>query len=166
MTILDDHRQLTGRPMVATHLRSSDGRSVGRVRTRVPRASHQAVLRPGIVPLRHRGYGIAVSAAPHPVRARASVGTPVTVALAGLAALITVWLGLLGQAGADRVSSPAASPERLTVVQVRAGETLQHLAGRVAPETPTRQVAERIRDLNELGSAAIEAGQTLIVPVG
>lgn len=94
------------------------------------------------------------------------MGTPVTVALAGLAALITVWLGLIGQAGADRGAVPAASPERLMVVQVRAGETLQELAGRVAPDTPAGQVATRIRDLNELDSAAIEAGQTLITPVG
>lgn len=105
-----------------------------------------------------------MSSAVHAVGPRRTVSTPVTVGLAGLAALITVWLGLLWQAGAERMSVPVA-PERLTVVHVLAGETLQQLAGRVAPDAPAEQVAARIRDLNELTSASLEAGQTLIAPI-
>jgi LysM repeat protein len=52
------------------------------------------------------------------------------------------------------------------VVQVQTGETLQHLARRVAPDAPVGQVVDRIRELNQLDSAAVNAGQTLIAPVG
>jgi predicted Zn-dependent protease len=60
----------------------------------------------------------------------------------------------------------AQQPDRLAVVQVQAGETLQQLAGRVAPDAPTGQVVQRIRELNKLDSAALDAGQTLIAPLG
>ena len=52
------------------------------------------------------------------------------------------------------------------MVQVQAGETLQQLAGRVAPDAPATQVMQRIRELNKLDSAALDAGQTLIAPLG
>jgi predicted Zn-dependent protease len=93
------------------------------------------------------------------------VSTVVTVALAGAAALITLWLGTLAQFSGDRAAAPAALPDRLAVVQVQAGETVQQLAGRVAPQAPAAQIVERIRDLNKLGSASVDAGQTLIAPI-
>ena len=62
--------------------------------------------------------------------------------------------------------APAALPDQLAVVQVQAGETLQQLAGRVAPDAPAAQVMQRIRELNKLDSAALDAGQTLIAPLG
>jgi hypothetical protein len=96
---------------------------------------------------------------------RRPVSTAVTVALAGLAALITVWLGALAQAGGVGGKTPVV-PEQLAVVQVQAGENLQHLAARVAPDAPVGRVVERIRELNQLDSAALDAGQTLIAPVG
>lgn len=163
VTILDDHH-LAGWSTAPVHPRC--GQSVGSGGVQRRPACRAVAARPAVAPLRYRGNGLAVSAARHPGRAQRSVSTPVTVALAGLTALITVWLGLLAQAGADRVSGPVAVPERLAVVQVQAGETLQRLAGRVAPDVPAEQVAERIRDLNELGSSAVEAGQTLIAPLG
>jgi predicted Zn-dependent protease len=52
------------------------------------------------------------------------------------------------------------------VVQVQPGENLQRLAARVAPDAPVAGVVERIRELNDLDSAALDAGQTLIAPVG
>jgi predicted Zn-dependent protease len=88
------------------------------------------------------------------------------VALAAIAALITLWLGSLAQVSAGRQDASATAPDQLAVVQVQAGETLQHLAGRVAPEAPVEQIVTRIRQLNDLDSAAVEAGQTLIAPVG
>ncbi len=57
-------------------------------------------------------------------------------------------------------------PDRLAVVQVQTGETLQQVAHRVAPDAPVGQVVERIRELNQLDSVALDAGQTLIAPVG
>ena len=119
--------------------------------------------RPATAPLRYRGTGIAASRAAH--HGHRPVGTAVTVALAAMAALITLWLGALANFSGDRAAAPAAVPERLTVVQVQAGETLQQLAGRVAPEAPAGLVVDRIRDLNQLDSAAVDAGQTLIAPV-
>ncbi|WP_431239727.1 LysM peptidoglycan-binding domain-containing protein [Mycolicibacterium aichiense] len=98
-------------------------------------------------------------------RTRRPVSTAVTIALAGVAALITLWLGMVGHFSA----TPAATeqmPDQLAVVQVQAGETLQQLAGRVAPDAPAGQVVQRIRDLNKLESASLDAGQTLIAPIG
>jgi predicted Zn-dependent protease len=57
-------------------------------------------------------------------------------------------------------------PDQLAVVRVESGETLQRLAARVAPDAPTGQVVARIRELNELTSSSVTAGQTLIAPVG
>ncbi len=88
-----------------------------------------------------------------------------TVVLALLAAVITVWLGLVAQIGGV-VGTSTPVPDRLAVIQVQAGETLQHVAARVAPDAPVGQVVERIRALNALDSAALDAGQTLIAPVG
>lgn len=88
-----------------------------------------------------------------------------TASLAVLAALITVWLVALAQSrSADTAGTPA--PEQIAVVQVQPGENLQRLAARVAPDAPVGSVVERIRELNELDSAALDAGQTLIAPVG
>jgi predicted Zn-dependent protease len=86
--------------------------------------------------------------------------------LAGLAALITLWLGSLAQFSGERAAAAVRPPDQLAVVQVQAGETLQQLAERVAPGASAVEVAERIRDLNKLHSAAVDAGQTLIAPVG
>lgn len=114
--------------------------------------------------MRYVGTGIAVSRAVHVQRR--TVSTTVTVALAALAALITVWLGSIAHFSSDRASAASAVPEQLAVVQVQAGETLQQLAARVAPDAPAGQTVERIRDLNKLVSVAVDAGQTLIAPVG
>lgn len=121
--------------------------------------------RPAVAALHYRGTGVPMSYAPH---TRRQVSTSVTVALAGVAALITLWLGALAQSGAQRSAAPALAsvvPDRLAVVQVNAGETLQQLAGRVAPDAPVDQVVERIRELNKLDSVSLNAGRTLIAPV-
>jgi LysM domain len=88
-----------------------------------------------------------------------------TVVLALIAAAITVWLGLVAQVGGV-AGSTAPVPDRLAVVQVQTGETLQRVAQRVAPDAPVGQVVERIRELNQLESVSLDAGQTLIAPVG
>lgn len=129
---------------------------------RGPQPSRPVAARP-----RYRGTGVLISAAPHRPR---PITPATTVGLALLAALITVWLGLVAHFG-DLVhggSDQRAShmPDRLAVVRVEPGETLQHLAARVAPDAPTGRVAARIRELNDLDSATVAAGQTLIAPVG
>ena len=85
--------------------------------------------------------------------------------LALIAAGITVWLGLVAQLGGV-AGNTAPVPDRLAVVQVQKGETLQQVARRVWPNAPVGQVVERIRELNQLESVALDAGQTLIAPVG
>jgi hypothetical protein len=123
--------------------------------------------RPRLAPPRYRGTGIWMSTAPHrsrPIRPATTVG------LALLAALITVWLGVVAHFGAMVGGASAGKqepmPARLAVVRVDAGETLQHLAARVAPDAPIGQVVQRIRELNDLQSPTLTAGQTLIAPVG
>lgn len=120
--------------------------------------------RPGGAALRHRGTGVLMSRASH---RRRPITPATTVVLALVAAGITVWLGLVAQfGGVLGSSSPASAPSELAVVQVQSGETLQQVARRVAPDAPVAQVVQQIRDLNQLESAALDAGQTLIAPVG
>lgn len=129
---------------------------------RDPRHRRPGPARPSAGAMRYPGTGVVMSRTPH---RRRPVSVVVTTALAGLAALITVWLGTIAQSGGVAGRS-AAVPDQLAVVQVQAGESLQHLAARVAPEAPVAQVVARIRVLNQLESAGLDAGQTLIAPVG
>ncbi len=134
---------------------------------RRPRAA-DARRRPGPgraagAPVRYRGTGVLMSRASH---RRRPITPFTTVALALLAALITIWLGVVAQFGAAVQGVTAPVPSKLAVVQVQTGETLQQVAARVAPDAPTGPVIERIRELNKLDSVAIDAGQTLIAPVG
>ncbi len=143
-----------------THLRPTSSRptrSRPTAATRRPRSS-----RPAGAPLRHTGTGVLVSRASHRPR---PVTPATTVVLALIAGAITLWLGLVAQFGGV-VGSQAEIPGRLAVVQVQAGESLQLVAQRVAPEAPVGAVIERIRELNQLESAALDAGQRLIAPVG
>ena len=108
-----------------------------------------------------------MSVAPHRGR---PVTLATTVGLAVAAGLITLWLGLVANIGqalnGDSAGSAARVPDRLAVIRVEGGESLEDVAHRVAPDAPARQVAERIRELNDLNSPALAAGQTLIAPVG
>jgi hypothetical protein len=117
--------------------------------------------RPDAGQLRYRGTGVLMSRASH---RRRPITPATTVVLALIAAGITVWLGLVAQLGGV-TGADAPVPARLAVVQVQTGETLQQVAHRVAPDSPVGQVVERIRELNQLDSVALDAGQTLIAPV-
>jgi LysM domain-containing protein len=123
--------------------------------------------RPAGAPTHYRGTAVTMSAVPH---RRRPVSLATTVGLALLAGIITLWLGLIahfGQLANGESTAPAAHvPDRLAVVRVEPGESLQDVATRVAPDAPARQVAERIRELNDLKSPTLVAGQTLIAPVG
>jgi LysM domain len=133
-----------------------------RVRPHGRQTARPGPARPSGAPLRYRGTGLLTSRAPHRPR---PITPATTVGLALLAALITVWLGVVAQFGEAVRGVSAPVPDRLAVVQVQAGETLQHVAARVAPDAPVSQVVARIRELNDLDSAALNAGQTLIAPV-
>lgn len=133
----------------------------GMAQTRRPGPS-----RPPGAPLRYAGSGVRMSTASH---RRSSVTPATTVGLALLAALTTLWLGLVGHFGAifnADTSDSAPMPDSLAVVRVEAGESLRDVAARVAPDAPVRQVVDRIRALNALDSTVLAAGQTLIAPVG
>jgi len=149
MTILDT-REFEATPVVRPGFRQAATR-------RRPQSA-----RPGGAPMRYRGSGVVMSRAPH---RRRPITPATTVVLALVAAAITVWLGLVAQFG-EMAAGTAAVPDRLAVVQVQMGETLQQVAHRVAPDAPVGQVVERIRELNELDSVALDAGQTLIAPIG
>ena len=140
-------------------------RPAGRRRQPGPRGPQPS--RPVVAPPRYRGTGVLLSTAPHRPR---PITPATTVGLALMAALITVWLGLVAHFGGVLRGGPEQTaghlPDRLAVVRVEPGETLQHLAARVAPDAPTGQVAQRIRELNDLDSVTVTAGQTLIAPVG
>jgi LysM repeat protein len=49
-------------------------------------------------------------------------------------------------------------------ITVHVGETLWQIAQQVAPRDDPRDTVDRIRDLNSLNTALVQAGQRLIVP--
>lgn len=162
MTVLDDRQLMEWAGACARPVRVGHPRGI-HSRAQRPLPYRPTPARPAVAPLRYRGNGVRVSQAVH---TRRPVSTTASIALAGLAALITLWLGFLGNFSGDRASAAAPATDQLAVVQVHPGETLQHLAARVAPDVPTAQVVQRIRELNKLDSSSVDAGQTLIAPVG
>ena len=131
------------------------------------RSSRPGPSRPGRAPVRYYGTGVAMSTAPH---GRRSVTVATTVGLALLAGVITLWLGLMANFGS---ASTGNRPDRRPTFPPPSpwcgwspGSPCRTLAARVAPGAPTRDVVERIRDLNALDTNTVAAGQTLIAPIG
>ncbi|HEU0191390.1 MAG TPA: hypothetical protein VFR17_08980 [Mycobacterium sp.] len=142
------------------------GRTSGRACVAGTGPGRPRSMGPAGAPVRYRGTGVLMSQTAH---RRRPITPATTVVLALLAAAITVWLGFVADFGAalsDKSDDASAVPDRLAVVQVHTGESLQHLAARVAPDAPAGRVMDRIRELNRLESVALDAGQTLIAPVG
>ncbi|MFB9902536.1 LysM peptidoglycan-binding domain-containing protein [Allokutzneria oryzae] len=81
-----------------------------------------------------------------------------------LTALAVVALGLLAQLRG--VDDGPALPEAVSIVEVDPGESLWQLARRVAPDSPSGAVVNRIVELNELPDHVVHAGQPLRVPDG
>jgi hypothetical protein len=121
--------------------------------------------RPHGAALPYHGTGVLMSRASN---RRRPITPMTTVVLALIAAAITVWLGLVALVGgaAEQPDATTSVTSRLAVVQVQSGESLRQLAQRIAPDAPTGDVVNQIRELNELDSPAVDAGQTLIAPVG
>jgi nucleoid-associated protein YgaU len=88
-------------------------------------------------------------------------------AVAVLAAVVVVGLGLLaGAVGGARAGDAAAGP---TVVTIHVQETVWDVARRVEPGAGGAElaaVAERIAAANSLTSASLRPGQTLLIPSG
>jgi len=87
----------------------------------------------------------------------------VAASLLGMLAVAGIVIGLSLLASA---ASEPAVPDRTIVVEVAPGETLWELAERVAPDSPTQQVVDRIRELNGIQGITVHPGQPLIVPDG
>jgi hypothetical protein len=124
-----------------------------------------AYRRPAGRPVAYRGTGIRLSVVPHRVHRRRPVSLKATIVVSVGAAVATMWLLMLGQVSAAGMGGVGV-PDRVAVVQVAPGETLADVASRVAPDAPRSAVVSKIRELNELDSATVQAGQTLVSPVG
>ncbi|SDN61719.1 LysM peptidoglycan-binding domain-containing protein [Allokutzneria albata] len=120
---------------------------------------------------RHPGRGTVIVPAPaHAViacrvrrRSRAARVRGVLGALV-LTAVAVVALGLLAQLRG--VGDGPDVPEAVSVVEVDPGESLWQLARRVAPDSPSGAVIDRIVELNELSDHVVYPGQPLRVPDG
>ncbi|MEU5885127.1 LysM peptidoglycan-binding domain-containing protein [Spirillospora sp. NPDC047279] len=77
--------------------------------------------------------------------------------------LVLFWLtaGPGARAGDD---NEPARPDRLQTVVVEPGDTLWVIASRHSPEADPRRTVQRIIDLNGLGEAIVQPGQTLKLP--
>lgn len=143
-----------GAPLPAPAARRADAPGRGRDATNSPGArpsyaSRAATRAPGVTPRR---------AAPRPIRLtrRGRLAS----FLASVLALTAVVLA----AGQMADASPQALGVEPTVVVVQSGQTLWGIARDVAPDHDPRPVIAQIRDLNDLGTRSIVAGQTLVVP--
>ncbi|WP_430332165.1 LysM peptidoglycan-binding domain-containing protein [Rhodococcus sp. ACT016] len=82
------------------------------------------------------------------------------------AAVVVTACAVLGLGAlANLTGAAGAVPTETAAVRVQSGETLSDVASRVAPGAPVGQVVDRIMKLNEMSSAAVQAGQTLLAPV-
>lgn len=89
----------------------------------------------------------------------------------GRAVVLVVLLGLLltaftlGRSDTSRAATEAPSRSGYTATTVRTGETLWAVARRVSPGRDPRALVQRLREINHLPTASVEAGQQLLVPV-
>jgi Tfp pilus assembly protein FimV len=81
----------------------------------------------------------------------------------GSALFLLVTIVVSGRFTADAGSTPAVPATSVVVVQP--GENLWQIARRLAPGSDPREVLTQLRTLNHLGSAPVEAGQSIVVPV-
>lgn len=86
----------------------------------------------------------------------------VVVVLLALLVALTVSVVL---AAASTATGESGTPEPTRVVLVGPGDTLWDIAAAIADDGDVRAAMERIEDLNALDSAALQAGQRLLVPV-
>lgn len=118
----------------------------------------------------------APAARPAPAVARSSSAPHGLLGLGGLrltgrGRVVTAFLAALVCAplvslGAQAMASSPGEPVEVRVHTVAPGETLWDFAQEIAgPREDVRDVVADLRELNELGSAALQVGQTILVPV-
>ena len=106
------------------------------------------------------------STSTHPVSHRPAPALRLT--RRGRAVVLVLLVGLLlaaftlGRGSESQASSGA--PRAYSTTTVHQGETLWAVAKRVAPHSDPRAVVQQIRELNKLDSAAVSAGQQLLLP--
>ena len=125
----------TRRPAASRGARTSPA---SRVATRAPRVTTQADV--PAIRLTRRGRLAAFAAS-----------------LAALAVIVV---------GAGQIADASASEQSAqhSVVVVQAGDTLWGIAKEIAPKTDRRAVVHQIRQLNDLGTRSLRAGQSIVVP--
>jgi len=69
-----------------------------------------------------------------------------------------------GSARAGHQTGPAGASDHVERVTVAPGDTLWAIAAREAPDVDPRETIADILELNALDSAAVRAGQVLLVP--
>ena len=154
MTILDTRE-----------VQSQSTRRHGRcVRPRATAARRPRVRRgPAGAPCGYRGTGVLMSRASH---RRRPITPATTVILALVAAAITVWLGLVAQFGGVIGMPRRRCRTGSRWCRSRRARRCSRWRSGWRPTRRSAQVVEQIRELNQLESAAVDAGQTLIAPVG
>jgi hypothetical protein len=109
----------------------------------------------------------------HPVARLASAParrSPARLTRRGRLVLLVVSVGLLlaaislGRTGSQAATATETGPA-LQQATVQPGETLWSVAQRIAPRNDPRETVAQIRRINHLHSAALQAGQQLLLPV-
>ncbi len=86
------------------------------------------------------------------------------VAVLGVLVLLLVASFTLGRVGDSQAATDAPAATTYSSTTVHSGETLWSVAKRVAPGQDPRALVQRIRELNSLPTASVQAGQQLLLP--
>ncbi len=109
-------------------------------------------------------------ARPRPVARRAAAAAPARLTRRGRLMVLVVLAALLftafslGRAASQAASEPVATAQ-LEQTTVMPGDTLWAVARRIAPANDPREVVAQIRQLNDLSTSTLYAGQQLLLPV-
>lgn len=93
-----------------------------------------------------------------------SRGRRVVAFLASLPAIAALSIAIVSGGGALASGEQGASADSFATVTVLPGDTLWTIAQDVAPSADPRDVVDAIMRLNALGSAQLDAGETLAIP--
>jgi LysM domain len=86
--------------------------------------------------------------------------------LAGLVVVVLASVAVFGLGQLFEAARVARVPAATARVRVDVGESLWHVARRVAPSADPGAVAARIAELNGLVSPSVQPGEVLISPIG
>lgn len=101
------------------------------------------------------------AAAPTAVRPRLTRRGRLAILLVLAVLLFTAFS--LGRAASQASSEPVPTAQ-LAQTTVQPGDTLWAVARRIAPQHDPREVVHQIRELNDLGTSQLQAGQQLLLP--